>query len=217
MAIETNKAVVPKEYTSLLTARSFTNQVTYKETDNGSGWPIEESNATIINISDLTSTVNFPPFDVICECSFGWIPYEEEMDHTGGWGSIMAKYRTYPIRINIDSNYLNHYRFFRFVLRPNINVNVIYNSDKPGSSNVNMRLHLIISVDGNNMDDIYINIPYTTGNINTYIVGGNTMFYKNFATEAYSFIYDALTVTLWNDTEKGIDTWGTFIETTSEE
>lgn len=209
MAIETNKAVVPKEYTSLLSGLSFTNQVTYAETNNGSGWPIEEElNTTTINISDFTSTVNFPPFDMVCECCFDWIQYEEEIDHTGGWGALLPQYRTYPIRINIDSNYLNHYRFFRFVLRPNINVNVIYNSDTVGRGNVNIRLHLIISVDGNNMDDIYIDIPYTTGNINTYIVGGNTIFYKNFAIEAYSFIYDALTVNLWNDTEKGIDTWG---------
>lgn len=185
MALETNKVVVPKDFTN-----SF-----------GFGVNHFNDNSKNSSISFNYDSEEIYPFDMVFERVIDYastqITEVYGTDVGGSWGNLSQRNITYTIDIDIDSTYFNHYRFFRFVLSPNI-VATHY-----GNGPLSFILIVNIIADGVIKDSITNRFKHT-GNVmhNTY---GSGSVYR---TNKYSFIYDSLTEELTDDSKNGTEYWG---------
>lgn len=175
-----NKVVVPRDYVSipLGSAHAKLTRTSITEHD------------IVYNSSDGEVIC---PFDRVYEREF---VYDAQNEHINvGIGTVPADYLDYDIEISIDNSMYRKYRFFRFIIRPNINV----------TSNKILNLKLTLSI---------IN-PKFQQNVNTSVVLNSNIYnininppYKYWSDGGYAFLYDAQTHEIWNDTENGTEYWG---------
>lgn len=175
-----NKVVVPRDYVSIplgsahakLTRTSITkHDIVYNSSD-----------GEVIY-----------PFDRVYERAF---VYDAQNEHINvGIGTVPADYLDYDIEISIDNSMYRKYRFFRFIIRPNINVT----SDKV------LNLKLTLSITNSQFQQ----------NVNTSVVFNSNIYnininppYKYWSDGGYAFLYDAQTHEIWDDTENGTEYWG---------
>lgn len=126
------------------------------------------------------------PFDRVYEREF---VYDAQNEHINVVGMLSADHLDYDIEINISNSIYRKYRFFRFIIRPNINV----------TTNKVLSLKLTLTITN----------PQFQQNVNT-SVGLNSNInppYIYWSDGGYAFLYDAQTNEIWNDTENGTDTW----------
>lgn len=174
-----NKVVVPRDYVSI---------------------PFGFAHAKLTRTSITKHDIVYNSSDGEVICPFDWVyerefVYDAQNEHINvGIGMLQADHLDYDIEISIDNSMYRKYRFFRFIIRPNINVT----SDKV----LNLKLTLSI-----------IN-PKFQQNVNTSVVFNSNIYnininppYKYWSDGGYAFLYDAQTHKIWNDSENGTDTW----------
>jgi hypothetical protein len=189
--VETNKAVVPKDFTNTL-------GFSVNHFNDGSK---ESSISFTYNIEEIY------PFDMVFERVIDY-PLVQIVEVYGkdvgdNFGVLAQRNITYTINIDIDSTYFNHYRFFRFLLSPNII------ATRYGNGPLSFELKVNIISDDIIKDSI-TNQFEGVGNVmsNTYGSG------KTYRAKKYSFIYDSLNENLTDDTENGTDAWGDLFDST---
>lgn len=174
-----NKVVVPKDYVAIplgsahekLTRTSITkHDIVY-----------DSSNGEVIY-----------PFDRVYEREF---LYNAQNEHIYIVGNVTGDYLDYDIEINISNSISRKYRFFRFIIRPNINVT---------SNRVLSNLKLTLTITN----------PQFQQNVNASVaLNGDVPLPPNppyiyWSDSGYAFLYDAQTHEIWNDTENGTEYWG---------
>ena len=185
MAIESNKVVVPKDFTNTF-----------------------EFGVNHFNDNSKNSSISFNyesegiyPFDMVFERHIEYASTTRTelwgTDVGSGWGNLGRKTITYTIDINIDSNYLEHYRFFRFVLNPNIV------ATKFGNGSLSFELLVNIIVNGDIKDSINNNFK-----LSGYVINDNYGSGAVYRADKYSFIYDSITEELTDDSKNGTECWG---------
>lgn len=174
-----NKVVVPKDYVTIplgsahvkLTRTSITkHDIVY-----------DSSNGEVIY-----------PFDRVYEREFLYNVQDEHIDIVG---NVTADYLDYDIEINISTSISRKYRFFRFIIRPNINV----------TSNRVLSMKLSLTITN----------PRFQQNVNASVaLNGDVPLPPNppyiywSDSSGYAFLYDAQTHEIWNDSENGTEYWG---------
>ena len=174
-----NKVVVPRDYVSIPLGSAHAKLTR----------PSITKHDIVYNSSDGEVIC---PFDRVYEREF---VYDAQNEHINvGIGTVPADYLDYDIEISIDNSMYTKYRFFRFIIRPNINV----------TSNKILNLKLTLSI---------IN-PKFQQNVNTSVVLNSNINNINQPYiywsdgSGYAFLYDAQTHEIWNDTENGTEYWG---------
>lgn len=188
--VETNKAIVPKDFTN-------TFGFAVNHFNDGSK---ESSISFTYNIEEIY------PFDMVFERVIEYpIVQIVEVYGTDGdyFGHLAQKNITYTINIDIDSTYFNHYRFFRFVLRPNIL------ATHYGNGPLSFYLKVNIISDDVIKDSITNRFKHTGSVMNNNYGSGDV-----YRATKYSFIYDSLNENLTDDTENGTDAWGDLVDST---
>ena len=183
MAIETNKAVVPSDYTKFIVAEAYLS--------------LSDTSSKSHSINYDTSIQNYP-FDMVYEREFSYAPLEETISRIGQINDNGISKR-YVVHMDINNACVNNYRFFRFIITPNIKINVDYTY--PAGSYVSAFLHLIISVNSTVMKEMDVEFGYTKS------LGANWNT-KKIKSETYSLIYDPMLNNLIDDTANGTDRWG---------
>lgn len=174
-----NKVVVPRDYVSI---------------------PLESAHAKLTRsditrhdiVYDSSNGEVIYPFDRVYEREF---VYDAQNEHINDVGTLHADHLDYDIEISIDNSMYRKYRFFRFIIRPNINV----------TSNNILNLKLTLSI---------IN-PKFQQNVNTSVVlnsyyPSQSPYISSYWSDGsgYAFLYDAQTHEIWDDTENGTEYWG---------
>ena len=174
-----NKVVVPRDYVSIplgsahakLTRTSITkHDIVY-----------DSSNGEVIY-----------PFDRVYEREFVYNAQDEHINV--GVGTLHADHLDYDIEINISNSIYRKYRFFRFIIRPNINV----------TTNKVLSLTLTLTITN----------PQFQQNVNASVaLNGDVPLplnppYIYWSDSGYVFLYDAKTHKIWNDSENGTEYWG---------
>lgn len=174
-----NKVVVPRDYVSI---------------------PLGSAHAKLTRTSITKHDIVYNssdgevicPFDRVYEREF---VYDAQNEHINvGVGTLHADYLDYDIEINISNSIYRKYRFFRFIIRPNINV----------TTNKVLSLKLTLTITN----------PQFQQNVNASVaLNGDVPLplnppYIYWSDSGYAFLYDAQTHEIWNDTENGTEYWG---------
>ena len=184
-----NKVVVPKDYVTipLVTPHAKLTRTSITKHD------------IVYNSSDGEVIC---PFDRVYEREFFYDAQNEHIDVAVG--NLHADHLDYDIEINISNSIYRKYRFFRFIIRPNINVTtnkVLSLKLTLTITNPQFQQNVNASVALNGNDPLPLNPPYI------YWSDGS----------GYAFLYDAQTHEIWNDSENGTDTWAALTAEISED
>lgn len=177
-----NKVVVPRDYVSI-PLRSAHAKLTRSDITRHD-IVYDSSNGEVIY-----------PFDRVYEREFVYDAQNEHIEFTAGTvpDPGPADYLDYDIEIKINNNMSRKYRFFRFIIRPNINV----------TSNKLINLSLLLTI---------INPKFQQNVNNRVALNSNSptdppyIYWSDGS--GYAFLYDAQTHEIWNDTENGTEYWG---------
>lgn len=172
-----NKVVVPRDYVSI---------------------PLGSAHAKLTRTSITKHDIVYNSSDGEVIYPFDWVyerefVYDAQNEHINVVGNLTTDHLDYDIEISIDNSMYRKYRFFRFIIRPNINV----------TTNKVLSLKLTLTITN----------PQFQQNVNTSVLlnlNGHTINqpYNIYCSDGgYAFLYDAQTHEIWNDSKNGTDTW----------